>query len=216
MSDQHYPEMLRNYHKAPQAIYYKGDHALFNAPCIAIIGTREPTELGKNIAYRIAQFFAREGYTIVSGLARGIDTAAHRGTLSVAGGRTIAILGTSLRNIYPRENTQLAHEIAERGLLYTEYDTDTYEPKRFFERDHLQAAQSIAVIPVQAGADSGTLHTVRSAIKQKRKLLIPQPVQADYEQYPERYRGIMDLIANKQGTVFLGKQDYPKLLELLG
>jgi DNA processing protein len=215
MSDVHYPEMVRGYIKAPQALYYDGDKELFNSRCIAVVGTREPSELGIKTAYAIARFFAQQGYTIVSGLARGIDTAAHKGALSIPFGRTIAILGTSLKKIYPYENTQLAHEIAERGLVYTEYETDEYAPKRFFERDHLQAAQSMAVIPIQAGAKSGTMHTVRSAFNQKRRIFLPVPIACDLKVYPEKYEGILAFMRTGHGTTFEGKQEYPKLLEIL-
>ena len=212
-NDTRYPQLLKASLTRPcKPLFCKGDITLLNTPSIAVIGTREPTTTGRDVAYKIARHFAGEGYTIVSGLAAGCDTAGHRGALSVEGGKTIAILGTSLNRFYPRENTSLANDILEHGgLLITEYDTDIYAPSRFFERDHLQAALSRVVIPVQMGVKSGTRHTVEAAIAQKKGVFVPRPVQRDRDKNPGQYAGIEDLIAKEMCQVLNGKSDYARV-----
>lgn len=210
-----YPLLMRSYAKAPHTLYCSGDVSLLNTPSLAVIGTRTPTPLGREIAYRIAAYFAQAGYTIVSGLALGCDAAAHKGALSV-NGKTLAVLGTPLTNIYPKENRGLAERIkASGGLLISAYTDDKYAPWRFMERDHVQAALSLAVIPVQAGAKSGTLHTCTSALTQRRLVFVPLPVLLDEQRYPESYTGIRSLLSGNKTRGFTGKQDYPLLLSLL-
>jgi DNA processing protein len=214
-----YPGMLRSYDKHPKAIYYDGDVSLFNSKCIAVIGTREPSKMGLQIAFAIAKYFSEQGYTIVSGLAKGIDTAAHRGALA-GSGKTIAILASPLYKIYPRENSGLASDIiAHGGLIYTEYNDLTPSGNfvnlipRLILRDYLQAAQSLAVIPVQAGSRSGTRHAVDGAVTLNRPLFIPKPVASDLKAYPEKYVGLRQYAKN--GLVFSGRDEYSKLIEIL-
>lgn len=157
-----YPNLMKEMNKPPKILYGDGDIKLLKSPCVAIVGTRHPTEGAKERAYDLAALLASRGYTIVSGLAHGIDTAAHDGALSVSG-KTIAVLGTSLRKSYPPENKGLQQRITKDGLLVTEYDYDSFQPERFKYRDYLQAALSIAVIAIQAGRASGTLHSLRAA-----------------------------------------------------
>lgn len=198
-------------------IEYEGNAELFNSRCVAIIGTREPSEFGKRSAYKIAQFLASEEgskHTIVSGLAYGIDSWAHRGALSVPDGKTIAILGQTVRKIYPKENAPLADSILRQGgLLYYAHGTD------LISRDYLQAEQSLAVIPVQAGDKSGTRHATLYAISHKKPVFIPIPNEEDRLAFPEKYVGIEQYIrdGSKVGvcTTFEGKKDYPKLLAIL-
>ncbi len=211
-----YPAMLKGHRKAPLQIYIDGDPALLNMPSIAIVGTRNATERAARIAYCIAAFFASQGYVILSGLALGIDTAAHEGALSIPGGKTLAVLATQIGSIYPPENKGLADRIvAGGGLLMTEYASNAYAPYQFVARDYLQALLSLAVIPVQADVSSGTRHACNAALREKRHLFVPMPVPKDEEQYPERYRLIRLLMAKPECVVFHGKQDYPKLLERL-
>jgi DNA processing protein len=196
-------------------LYTKGDASLLNTPCLAIVGTRNPTPLGKKIAYSLAATFASHGYTIVSGLALGIDTEAHRGALSV-NGRTIAVLGTPLHQIYPAENTGLADQIAEEdGLLVSQYKTVEHNPSRFVQRDLLQAEMSLAVMPIQAGRASGTLHACREALRLGKPVFVPYPVESDEEAYPESYEGIRWLMGEEGTYVFRGKEDYPEILRIL-
>jgi DNA processing protein len=196
-------------------LYTKGDKSLLDSQCLAIVGTRNPTPLGRKIAYSLAATFASYGYTIVSGLALGIDTEAHRGTLSV-NGRTIAVLGTPLHQIYPSENTDLAQQIIdEGGLLVSQYKTSERNPSRFVQRDLLQAEMSLAVMPIQAGRVSGTLHACREALRLGKHVFIPQPVESDEEASPESYVGIRWLMGEEGTCMFRGKEDYPEILRIL-
>ncbi len=213
--DSAYPVLLRSYQKAPAVLCCAGDISLLNRPSVAIVGTREPTPLGRKIAFALAAFFASQGYVIVSGLALGCDTEAHRGALSV-GGATLAVLGTSFASVYPRENIPLSREIVRcGGLLVTEYTDDVFAPARFVARDYLQAALSLAVIPVQAGEKSGTFHACRAAVSLHRWLFLPVPVSQDEQAYPSCYAGIRILMKQKAAIAFAGKQDYPVLLDYL-
>ncbi len=192
----HYPTLFRGMPQEPVSFQALGNLDLLNSRCVAVIGTRSPSEGGYQRAFDVAAVLARVGYTIVSGLAAGIDTAAHQGALSVPGGRTIAVLATTINraDIYPKQNLPLAWAIAERGgLLISEYTTREYAPKRFFERDRLQSALSRVVIPVQCGVRSGTRHTVAAARSQQRTVIIPSIMVNEYQANTLQYEGIIDL-----------------------
>jgi DNA processing protein len=222
--DSGYPFLLTNYPKPPARLHCLGDVSLLNTPGVAVIGTRSPTDMGRRIAFRIAAYFASHGYAIISGLALGCDTEGHLGSLSVPNGKTIAILGTSLKNIYPKKNRMLAQRIVESGgLVLSAYDDDTYAPRRFVERDRLQAALSLAVIPVQARSfdlkktdkPCGTRHACIAARELGRGLFVPVPMPEDEQRYPERYAGIRELMEWKCAMTFAGKIDYAGMLEWL-
>jgi DNA processing protein len=199
--DEKYPRLLSDLSKfpdgnQPRTIGCRGNYTLLKKPAIAIVGTRNPSKIGCEHAFKIAARLASEGFVIVSGLAKGIDTAAHRGALSV-GGMTIAVLGTTLDwdDIYPRENAPLAAEIVSKGgCLLTDYFTHAFDRSRFMKRDRLQAALSVMVIPVQAGTGSGTMHTVGWAQKLDRLIAIPAFQKADYEQSPDKYAGLYGIL----------------------
>jgi DNA processing protein len=210
-------------------MFFQGDSDLINQmPGIAIVGSRNCTALGANIARSIARFFASNGWCIVSGLASGIDTAAHLGALDV-NGRTIAVLGTDLEHIYPASNTGLAKRIVSSGgLLLTKYNKPEYDKtqakKRFTDRDKIIVDLSDAVIPVQAELKlgkivSGTIVTARYAIQQHKMVCVPCAVPSDLEKYPDRYAGLEQFINQYTGDRYLktfrGKQDYASLLDLL-
>lgn len=126
---------------------------------IAIVGTRLPTLRGKKLAYDFAYYLAGNGVTIVSGLARGIDTIAHKGALA-AGGRTIAVLGSGLDVIYPPENKKLAEEISKNGAVVSEFENDTKPyPANFLQRNRLIAKLAKAVLVIEGKRRSGTLST---------------------------------------------------------
>jgi DNA protecting protein DprA len=185
----------------PERLYCKGDVALLQTPCVAIVGTRHPTQAASAAAFRIAAAFAQEGFTVVSGLAEGIDKEAHLGALSVSG-KTIAVLGTPLFQCYPRAHAELMAAIARRGLLITEYRDRVYDPLRFVDRDRLQAGLSLVVIPVQTKASTpgekkrpGTLYAVSAALAYGRLVMVPTPRQDDYQLHPDLYAGLMKLLA---------------------
>ena len=213
--DERYPERLRSFTQAPDMLSCLGDVSLLKTPSLAIIGMRQPTPLGRGIAYRLAAFFAQAGYTIVSGLAQGIDAAAHQGALSV-GGRTIAVLEAPLGNTSPRENRDLAQAIVQRkGLLFTSYYTNKPVPNGVRKPTYLQAALSLVVIPVQTEIKGNTLFICRNAQTMGDDLWVPLPAELDEEQYPECYAGIRILLKWKGIVPDVDKEGYSLLLECL-
>src|SRR5690606_22721538 len=130
----------------------------FDAPAVAIVGSRAASPVSLEMAARLAEGLAARGVTVVSGLARGVDSAAHRGALRA--GRTIAVLGSGIERIYPAEHAGLAREIAGTGLVLSEYPPDTAPlPHNFPKRNRLISGLSRAVVVVEAAEDSGSLIT---------------------------------------------------------
>mgnify|MGYP003312325857 CR=1 FL=1 len=175
--DDAYPEKLRGTVDEdgsvcpPVLLYCKGDVTLLGRPCVAVIGTREPTEYGVRAAGYISESFAKSGMAVVSGLALGCDTYAHRGALR-AGGCTVAVMGGGLDAVYPVENAGLADEILRAGgLLVSEYPPGAVVTRyTLVDRDRIQAALSAAVVVIQAGEKSGTMHAARAALRGGRRL----------------------------------------------
>lgn len=167
-----YPDLLKKIPNAPPVLYVKGA-LLKNEVCFAIVGTRRCSDYGKEVAFSISQNLASSGLTIVSGMARGIDTFAHQGALE-ARGRTIAVLGTGLdeKSIYPQENLKLAREIlAKGGCLVSEYPEGTRATQFTFpKRNRLISGLSLGVLVVEAKFGSGALITADWARKQGRKI----------------------------------------------
>ncbi len=164
------PELLRAIAGPPLLLYINGKPDALHLPSLAIIGSRNPTRGGVRNAVEFARHLARCGFSIVSGLAQGIDTAAHRGALD-AGGSTVAFLGHGIDRVYPAANHSLAHEIAERGALVTEYPLGAPPDKRHFpERNRLISGLSLGVLVVEAARRSGTLITARLAAEQGREV----------------------------------------------
>jgi predicted Rossmann fold nucleotide-binding protein DprA/Smf involved in DNA uptake len=125
-------------------------------------------------------------------------------------------MATPLSQIYPPENTELAERIVSMGgLLVTEYTTTAYAPYRFVDRDYLQALLSLAVIPIQADVKSGTRHACHAALDNGIHLFVPVPVVHDEKQYPKQYGLIRELLKDERVVPFRGRQEYPKLLEVL-
>jgi len=172
IGDKNYPKLLSEISNPPKEIYVEGK-ILPGESCFAIVGTRKCSSYGKEIAWKIAGELAQAGLTIVSGLAPGIDTFAHKGALD-HGGRTIAVLGTGLdkRSIYPKENLGLAQEIIKKGgALISEYPPQTPGSKITFpKRNRIISGLSLGVLVVEAKRKSGALITAEWARKQKRKV----------------------------------------------
>ncbi|MCO2273960.1 DNA-processing protein DprA [Pseudomonas aeruginosa] len=173
-----YPQRLRDADHPIELLYYMGNWELVDTPCIAIVGTRSPSEEGAFNAGLIAHKLVKQGYTIVSGLAKGIDTCAHNAAL-LAGGNTIAVIGTPLNSYYPKENQKLQDYIARKHLLISQvpflrYDAQNYKINRLFfpARNITMSALTSATIIVEAGNSSGTLVQARAALAQNRKLFI--------------------------------------------
>ena len=166
-----YPERLKEIYDPPVALYVRGEIDLLAKPSLAVVGTRHPTPYGVGMAERLSMDLANLGLVIVSGLARGIDTAAHRGTLQ-ASGKTIAILGTGIDVIYPRENKKIADAIiAAKGAIVSEFPIGTFAaPQNFPIRNRIISGMSAGVLVVEAGEYSGTRITARCALEQNREV----------------------------------------------
>lgn len=167
--DDSYPENLKTIYSPPIILYIKGDVAPRDADSIAIVGTRQPSHYGLSICERLSYQLASMGITVVSGMARGIDTMAHRGALEA--GRTIAVLGSGLDCIYPAENKELAEEISEKGAVVSEFPMNT-PPHRFNfpRRNRVICGLSLGVLIVEASVRSGSLITADFALDENREL----------------------------------------------
>lgn len=167
------PERLWNIDQPPKELFLVGElEALLHRPCLSVVGTRKPTAYGRQVTEMLVSELASHGVVIISGLAFGIDSIAHRACLSV-GGRTIAVLPTSLESIYPVAHRQLAKQIFEHGgALVTEYPPGSSARKyNFVERNRLVSGLSDGVLVIEAAAASGTQHTATFALDQSRTLM---------------------------------------------
>ncbi len=163
-----YPDSLAETSDPPAVLYVKGTLEPSDAIGVAIVGSRQCTHYGVTQAAKIAGALARAGVTVISGLARGIDAAAHQGALD-AGGRTLAICATGLFKLYPPEHKDLAHAIINQGALISESPLDRGPQKGLFpQRNRIIAGMSLGVIIIEAGRKSGALHTARHAMEQGR------------------------------------------------
>jgi DNA processing protein len=172
LDDGAYPALLREIADPPITLYVRGAwEASLGAPCVAMVGSRKGSTYGVNASGMLARDLAKRGVTIVSGLARGIDAAAHRGAME-AGGRTIAVMGTGLDEIYPRDHRKLADEIlASGGALVTEFPLETPPvPQNFPYRNRIISGLSLGTIVVEASEKSGSLITARLAMEQNREV----------------------------------------------
>lgn len=165
-----YPKLLDLLDDAPPILYIKGELKFEDALAIAIVGTRKPTTYGKETSRSLAKDLSEAGFTIVSGLARGIDEQAHWGALD-AGKRTVAVMGSGIDVMYPKENKKLAEKISENGALISEFAPKTPPmPDNFPRRNRLISGLSLASVVVEAPLKSGALITARYAIEQNREL----------------------------------------------
>lgn len=163
-----YPQLLKNIPRTPPLIFNIGQPLNKNDRMIAIVGTRHPTDAGRQMAFQLARALASDGIVIVSGMAEGIDSSAHKGALD-AGGKTIAVWGSSLDYVFPASNKSLAEKIKESGTIISEYFPDTRPDKALFPaRNRIISGMSEGVIVVEAGQKSGALITANLAIDQGR------------------------------------------------
>ncbi len=178
VGEENYPELLKEIPDPPAKLYYKGAFSQDGRPHIAIVGTRKATLAGRQIAKQFAKALASRGAVIVSGLAMGIDTAAHEGVLE-AKGKTIAVLGNGLDWIYPKQNEKLAKQILETGgALVSEYSPETESlPHHFLERNRIVSGLSLGVVVIEAPEQSGSLNTASHALEQNREVfVVPGPL----------------------------------------
>jgi DNA processing protein len=164
-----YPERLREIYDPPSALWIRGDVSQLARPGIAVVGTRQPSPYGAGMAELLSRDLANRRMVILSGMARGVDTAAHKGAIE-AGGRTVAVWGTGIDVIYPKENKKLAEQIvATGGTIVSEYPLGTFPaPQNFPIRNRILSGMSVGVLVIEAAEYSGTRITARCAMEQNR------------------------------------------------
>jgi len=168
LADEDYPRLLLETPDPPPILFAKGQLSCLQQPSIAIVGSRNPTAQGEKNAHDFAMLLAEFGFTIVSGLAIGIDAAAHRGALA-SNGKTIAVVGTGLDIVYPAKHRELAHEIIKQGLLISEFSLGTPSlPQNFVQRNRVISGLSMGCLVVEASLQSGSLITAKFATEQDR------------------------------------------------
>ena len=205
--DEGYPGLLARIPDPPHLLFVRGSLLPCDALAVAVVGARHATPYGLKVAEQLGEGLSRAGYTVVSGLARGIDAAAHNGALA-AGGRTIAVLGSGVLNIYPPEHDRLAAQIAEHGAVLSEAPPLLPPfPGAFPHRNRIVAGLSLGTVVVQASDRSGALITARLALEQGRDVFaVPGPIDCRLSQ------GCHDLI--RDGATLVGRVD--DILEELG
>ena len=209
--DPAYPETLKHIPSPPPVLYLKGSLQERDQAAVAIVGSRRLTPYGRAVAERIASDLASRGLTIVSGLARGIDSAAHRGALA-AEGRTLAVLGSGLGRMYPPEHRGLAERIAASGAVLSEFPLTTPpHAGNFPRRNRLISGLALGVVVVEAGLESGALITAGYALEQGREVFaVPGPVTAPTS------RGCHRLIKQGARLVETWKDVWEELTSRLG
>ncbi|MBQ7602553.1 MAG: DNA-processing protein DprA [Clostridia bacterium] len=203
LEDAQYPECLRNIHEPPIMLYYKGDINILNTDCIAIVGSRVCTTYGSEQAKKFAKELSQAGFTIVSGLAEGIDASAHIGALE-AKGKTIAVMAGGLNNIYPAINANLAKQIIDNGGLLISENKPSFLPKSysFIQRNRIIAGLSQGVFSPEMGLKSGAMHTINFALDEGRQVFaLPGNVTSNAS------KGTNNLICTLQGACVLEPED---------
>ena len=214
--DESYPILLKVTQDAPIFLFCKGNLSLLkNTNNIAVVGTRNNTEHGKLITTKSVQFMCKSNYTIVSGLALGIDSIAHQAALD-AGGETISVL-VDVDNVQPSSNRKLADDIlANEGLLVAEMPPGIkIIPSMFAKRDRIQSGLSLAVFPIETNIDGGTMHAVKAALKENRLVYVPDTNLSGYSdtEIPQ-LGGIKYLIEEDKATPYT-KAAYQDILNAL-
>ncbi len=211
--DTGYPARLRDIRDWPAILYVKGSIDALSAHSVAVIGTRSPLPRSEEVARRVTEQFVTAGFSIVSGLALGIDTCAHESAIE-AGGITVAVLGNPIDQVYPASNAALAKRILESGgSLVAEIEPGQKSGRhQFVQRDRIQAGLAEAVVPVQTASGGGTMHTVRFAERYGRTILCPR-ITDDLLQL-ESFSGNRDLISEGRCQEF-DKADYYRLRSLV-
>lgn len=200
--DAEYPEALEEIDVPPAILYYKGDVGLLKTNCLGVVGTREPSRYGRDYTEKFVEVLAKCSLTIVSGMARGVDSVAHRTALQ-NDGKTIAVLGCGIDIVYPANNVQLYDDIARDGLIISEYPIGTPSlAYNFPERNRIISGLSRGVLITEAGLKSGSLITAEYAIKQNRELfVIPSALNSP------RGKGSNLLLKTCQGAIVLSPDD---------
>lgn len=194
--DFEYPQRLRDAKNPVEVLYYRGNLDLISSPSVAVVGAREATPEGLARAKRISKLLVESGFTVMSGLARGIDTAAHQEAIRL-GGNTIGVIGTALYQSYPRENKELQENIVQNHVVvsqvpfvqYHRQAQSNWQRNRMFfpERNKTMSALSLATIIVEAGETSGSLTQAKAAVDQGRKLFILKSCFERGLKWPDEY-----------------------------
>lgn len=208
-SDEAFPQALRDLRSVPRALWVHGTLAVAESPAVAIVGTRRATPYGERVAKAIGALCVRHGVCVVSGLAAGIDAAAHTAALE-ANGRTVAVLGTGIDQVYPRQHRALQARIARDGLLLSEHGPgETGHAGSFPQRNRLIAALATVVVVVEAPESSGALNTARYARELGRTLaVVPHPIDSPSG------KGSNLLIKSHDAEPLLAPEDVLTLLDL--
>jgi DNA processing protein len=195
--DEAYPQRLFDIYDPPPVLFYRGDLSSLDASRLGVVGTRKGSELGKTFTQDLARRLSELGVTVVSGLASGIDAAAHRGALNGSEASTVAVLGNGVDIAYPSRNRELQHDIEENGLLVSEYPPGTKPDGRHFpQRNRIISGLSSGVLVVQAGVRSGAIITADFALEQGREVYaVPGSVNDDL------HKGCHRLIKEGAGLV---------------
>ncbi len=206
--DEGYPRRLKEIDQPPPVLYARGDFLPEDDFAVAIVGTRRITPYGRQVTEELAGFLASNGITVISGLARGVDAAAHTSALR-AGGRTLAVLGSGVDRIYPPENRSLADQIIARGAVLSDYPVGTApEASNFPPRNRIISGLSLAVVVIEAGETSGALITAEFAAEQGREVFaVPGSILAPQS------KGANKLIQNG-AQLLLAPQDLLQALNL--
>ncbi len=214
--DEAYPRSLKAIYDPPAFLFVEGDAALMEAPSLAIVGTRVPSEYGKQVTHSLAGELSRRGFVIASGFARGVDTVAHKAALS-AGGKTLAVLGNGLDVIYPSENRALLPAFERQGVRISEYPFGTKpDSGNFPKRNRIISGLSRGVLVVEAGEKSGALLTAMYALDQNREVFaVPGPISSPksagtnnlIKQGAKLVESVDDILVELEGLSFPGKKE---------
>ncbi|MCY3638175.1 MAG: DNA-processing protein DprA [Chloroflexi bacterium] len=207
--DDEYPARLKEIYDLPPLLYVRGTLHPEDARSVAVVGTRNPSHYGREVAEQMVYDIARAGVTIVSGLARGVDGIAHRVTLD-AGQRTIAVLGSGLDIIYPPEHTNLSEQIADNGALLSEYPLGTKPDSRNFpRRNRIMSGMTLGTLVIEAGGKSGALITAQQALEENREVFaVPGRISS------ENSKGTNKLIRKGEAKLVTSYEDVLEELNL--
>ena len=211
LADAAYPELLKEISDPPPLLFVLGDKTLLSTEQLAMVGSRNPTPMGLQTAADFAQTLAEVGWTISSGLALGIDAASHQGALGAMNGHTIAVIGTGIDRVYPARNRDLAHQIAQKGAIISEFPLGTAPvPGNFPRRNRIISGMSRGVFVVEAALRSGSLITAKQALEQGREVFaLPGSI------HNPLARGCHSLIRQGAKLVETAEHIYEELIEIL-
>lgn len=184
-----YPLRLLEIYDPPPLLYVRGDAGVLNRHSISMVGTRRPTPYGNQVAERLARDLAERGLTIVSGMARGVDSSAHQGACKALHGATVGVLGTGIDVVYPKENKKLFAEVEKRGALISEFPLGTHPaPENFPVRNRIVAGMSLGTVVIQGAQYSGSLITARLAMEFGREVYgVPGNITTDVSFAPNQF-----------------------------